>query len=138
MYTRSLLRLLASLAVLAWLPGAVLGQQPSAASSPPVLLQKPSILYKVQSSGERLEMMVHTSRIVTMDRKIAQAQVDNPEILDLTPLSPNQIQVSSKAAGITQLNLWDEDKKYYAVSVIVERDAQELSMLLQATFPAPC
>jgi pilus assembly protein CpaC len=92
-------------------------------------------MYKVQSPTERLEMTVHTSRILTMDQKIPQAQVNNPEILDLTPLSPNQIQVSAKTTGVTQINLWGENQKLFAIDVIVYGDAQELKMLLRAQFP---
>jgi pilus assembly protein CpaC len=132
MYTRSFLRLLTPLAALWLLPPAVLAQQPSAL---PVLLERPSIVYKVRSPSERLEMTVRTSRLLTTDQKIVQAQVDNPDILDLTPLSPHQIQIAAKVAGVTHVNLWDEDKKLYTVNVIVYRDVQELTMLLRSAFP---
>ena len=126
------LRLLAPLAISTVLPLAVgCGRT----VPPPALPAKPSIVYKVQSPNERLEMTVHTSRILTMDQKIPQAQVNNPDILELTPLSPNQIQISAKTAGVTQVNLWGEDKKLYTVDVIVYGDAQELAMMLRATFP---
>jgi pilus assembly protein CpaC len=82
-----------------------------------------------------MEMTVHTSRILTMDQKIPQAQVNNPEVLDLTPLSPNQIQVSAKTAGVTQINLWGENQKLFTIDVIVYGDAQELKMLLRSQFP---
>ena len=80
-------------------------------------------------------MTVHTSRILTMDQKIPQAQVNNPDILELTPLSPTQVQVSAKTAGVTQINLWGEDQKLYTVDVIVYGDAQELEMVLRSAFP---
>ena len=70
-----------------------------------------------------------------MDQKIPQAQVNNPDILDLTPLSPNQIQVSAKTAGVTQINLWGENQKLFTIDVIVYGDAQELKMLLRSQFP---
>ena len=57
-------------------------------------------------------MTVNTSRILTLDQKIPQAQVNNPDILELTPLSPNQVQVSAKTPGVTQVNLWGEDQKH--------------------------
>ena len=98
-------------------------------------LPKSSIIYKVQSSSERMEMTVHSSRILTMDQKIPQAQVNNPDILELTPLSPEQIQVSAKAAGVTQINLWGEDKKLFTIDVIVYGDVKELEMMLRSTFP---
>ena len=110
-------------------PLAALAQQPSTPSA------KPSVIFKVHGPSERLEMTVHTSRILTMDQKIPQAQVNNPDILELTPLSPNQIQVSAKTAGVTQINLWGEDQKLYTVDVIVYGDAKELEMVLRSAFP---
>jgi pilus assembly protein CpaC len=96
---------------------------------------KSTLNFEVRLPRERMEMTISTSRILTMEQKIPQAQVNNQEILDLTPLSPNQIQVSAKKAGVTQINLWDEDKKLYTVDVIVYADTQELSLLLQSQFP---
>ncbi len=83
-------------------------------------------------------MAINTSRIVTMDRKIYQAQVNNPQILELTPLLPNQVQVSAKATGITKLNVWDENKRLFTVEVFVRGDATELDLLLRSCFPARC
>jgi pilus assembly protein CpaC len=96
---------------------------------------KSTLNFEVRLPRERMEMTISTSRILTMEQKIPQAQVNNQELLDLTPLSPNQIQVSAKKAGVTQINLWDEDKKLYTVDVIVYADTQELSLLLQTQFP---
>ncbi len=102
------------------------------AADPP----KPAgINYEVKSPNERMEMIVHTSRIITIGQKIPQAQVNNPEILDLTPLSPTQVQVSAKTSGVTQINLWGEDQKLFTIDVIVFGDAQELKMLLRSQFP---
>jgi pilus assembly protein CpaC len=95
----------------------------------------PSLIHEVHAPKERLEMTVNTSRILSLDKKIPQAQVNNPEILELTPLSPTQIQVFAKKTGVTQVNLWGEGEKIFTVDVIVYGDAQELSMLLQSQFP---
>lgn len=95
----------------------------------------PAIVHKVTGANERQEMTVNTSRILTLDLKIPQAQVNNPDVLELTPLSPNQIQMFAKKPGVTQVNLWDENQRIYTIDVIVYGDAQELAMLLQAEFP---
>ncbi len=95
----------------------------------------PSINFKVEKPNERLEMTVKSSRILTLDQKIPQAQVNNPEVLRLTALSPNEVQVSAETTGVTQVNLWGEDNQIYTVDVIVYADAQQLTMLLQARFP---
>lgn len=114
-------------AALAWQSGAT-------AQSPP-LPPAPSLVHRVSAPSERLEMTVNTSRILTLDQKIPVAQVNNPEILELTALSPNQIQILAKRAGVTQVNLWDEQNEIHTVDVIVYGDAQELTMLLQSQFP---
>ncbi len=81
-------------------------------------------------------MVVHSSRILTMEQKITQTAVGNPDLLDLAVLSPNQVQISAKAMGVTQVNLWDENKKLFTIDVLVVGDARELAMILRATFPS--
>jgi len=119
------------------MPLAVLWLLPSpvSAEDAPAPLVKPSIVYKVQGPDERLEMVVHTSRILTMEQKISQTAVGNPDLLDFAALSPNQVQISAKATGVTQVNLWDENKKLYTIDVLVMGDARELAMILRSTFP---
>ncbi|NLF06901.1 MAG: histidine kinase [Pirellulaceae bacterium] len=97
--------------------------------------EMPSIVHKVNNASERMEMTVNTSRILTMERKIAQTQVNNPELIDVTPLSPTQIQISAKATGVTQINLWSEDDKVFTIDVIVFGDVRELQLVLQTSFP---
>lgn len=87
-------------------------------------------------AGEKLEMVVNTSRILTLQQKIPQAMVNNPDLLTLTPLSPNQFQVSAKKAGMTQVNLWDEKQQIYTVDVVITGDARELMSLLSSEFPS--
>ena len=70
-----------------------------------------------------------------MDQKIPQAQVKNPDILTLTPLLPNRIRISAKTMGKTQVNLWGEDGKLHTIDVVVYGNAEELALILRATFP---
>lgn len=91
--------------------------------------------FRVQGPNQRLDMIVNTSRILTLEHKVPRLLVNNPDIVRATPLSPNQIQLSALKPGVTQLNLWDEKDGVYAVDVIVSGDARELSNLLKAEFP---
>ncbi len=97
--------------------------------------QREQVIFDVNEANDRLEMIVNTSRILTLDQKIPQAQVNNPEVLEITPLSPTQIQILAKNPGVTQVNLWDEENQIRTVDVIVYGDAQELEMVLQSQFP---
>lgn len=103
--------------------------------SPPEISSSQQVIRQITGPSQREEMTVNTSRILTLDKRIPQAQVNNPEILDITALSPNQIQIFAKKAGVTQVNLWDEKGNVYTVDVIVFGDARELDLLLKSQFP---
>jgi len=92
---------------------------------------------KFQVSGEstRLEMIVNTSRILEMDFKVPRMIVNNPDVIQPTPLAPNEVQVSALKPGVTQLNLWDEQGRIHTVDVLVIGDARELMALLESQFP---
>ncbi|TWT30875.1 type II and III secretion system protein family protein [Blastopirellula retiformator] len=95
----------------------------------------PSVNFSVDAPNQRLEMMVNSSRIFTLDAKIPKAQVNNPDLLRLTPLAPNKIQVSALKPGVTQVNLWNEDGNIHTIDVIIIGDGRELQLLLETEFP---
>jgi pilus assembly protein CpaC len=104
--------------------------------SPPVALPERSLVQmQVSNPLERLELMVNTSRILTLKQSIPRLFVSNPLVLKATPLSPNQVQVSGLKAGSTQVNLWDDQGAIYTLDVIVLRDVTELLGVLQSEFP---
>src|SRR6186713_2446778 len=72
-------------------------QDASVAKSPPVV-------QKITASNTKVEMTVNGSRILTMDEAIPRAQVANPDLLDFTVLSENQVQIHAKKAGLTTIN----------------------------------
>lgn len=94
-----------------------------------------SIVKKLEAPSERLELTVNTSRVLTLDQNIPRVQVNNPAVLAVTPLSKNQVQISAKKPGVTDVNLWGEDDQIYSVHVVVYGDVRELKMALQDQFP---
>jgi pilus assembly protein CpaC len=91
--------------------------------------------FRVSETTQRLEMLVNTSRILTLEHDVPRMLVNNPSIVRATPLSPNQVQLSAVTAGVTQLNLWDANEKLYTVDVVVSADARQLENLLAMMFP---
>jgi pilus assembly protein CpaC len=89
----------------------------------------------ISDLSEKLELTVNTSRILTLDKNIPRVQVNNPELLAVTPLSATQIQISAKKAGVTQVNLWDEEGNIHSVDVMIYGDARELEAALHTQFP---
>lgn len=94
-----------------------------------------SVVRRISGEGDKLELTTNTSRILTIDKKIPRVQVNNPELLSVTPLSATQVQVSAKKAGVTQVNLWDEDGKIHTVDVYIYGDVRELEHALKTQFP---
>jgi pilus assembly protein CpaC len=94
-----------------------------------------SVVRKISGLSEKLELTTNSSRILTLDKNIPRVQVNNPELLAVTPLSATQVQISAKKAGVTQVNLWDEEGNIHTVDVMVYGDARELSAALQTQFP---
>ncbi len=97
--------------------------------------QSPSVVRKIGSLSEKLELTTNTSRILTLDKNIPRVQVNNPDLLAVTHLSATQVQISAKKAGVTQVNLWDEDGNIHTVDVMIYGDARELEVALQTQFP---
>lgn len=95
------------------------------------------LIYRVTGANQRMEMTVNTSRVLTLDEDVPQVQVNNKDMVDLTPIASNQIQVSAKKTGITQINLWTGKKKenLHTIDVIIFGDAKELEMILKSTYP---
>lgn len=100
----------------------------------PVLAQ-PNVVRNITQGTERLELTVNTSRILTLDKRIPRMVVNNPELVTVTPISANQVQLAARKPGVTQVNLWDEDDKVYTVDVVIYGDVRELELALQRVFP---
>lgn len=95
----------------------------------------PGIIRHIGAASERLELAVNTSRMLTLDKPIPKALVDNPEIVELHPRGANVIQVVAKKAGFTTITLWDDGGRVYSVDTLVTGDSRELSMYLERQFP---
>jgi pilus assembly protein CpaC len=98
-------------------------------------LAQPQVIRNITQASERMEMTVNTSRILTLDKRIPRMVVNNPELVTVTPISANQVQLAARKPGVTQVNLWDEDDNVYTVDVLIYGDVRELELALQRLFP---
>ena len=95
-----------------------------------------SISHDISLANERFEMLVKSSRILTLPAdRIPRFQVHNEQVLGAEPLSQNEIQIYAKAPGTTQVNLWDTEDKLYTVDITVLEDARELEGILSSQLP---
>ena len=94
-----------------------------------------AVNHQISQSVERLEMLVKSSRILTLDERIPKFQVHNEEVIGATPVSQNQLQIFAKSPGTTQVNMWDINDKQYTVDVTVHADAREVEGILSSQLP---
>lgn len=105
------------------------------ASSTTLTSEQSMVNRDITQTVERMDMLVKSSRILTLDSRIPRFQIHNETILTATPISENQIQLYAKTAGTTQINLWDTDKTLYTVEVTVNPDAREVEGILSSQLP---
>lgn len=91
--------------------------------------------HQISSTVERMELIVKSSRILSLGDRIPRFQVHNEEILGATPVSENQIQIFAKNPGSTQVNLWDTEEKLYTIDVTIVADAREVEGILSSQLP---
>ncbi len=98
-------------------------------------LAQPQVIRNITQTTERMEMTVNSSRILTLDKRIPRMVVNNPELVTVTPISANKVQLAARKPGVTQVNLWDEDDQVYTVDVVIYGDVRELELALTRLFP---
>jgi pilus assembly protein CpaC len=131
--TSAIVGLVLTQALLHTIPPRVMAQDTAPSGDPGAVFE--SATFSVDGPTQRLEMVVATSRILTLEQKIPRLLVNNPDIVRATPISPNQVQLSALRPGVTQLNVWDETQRLYTVDVVVSPDARQLQMVIQSEFP---
>jgi pilus assembly protein CpaC len=100
------------------------------------LVDRSDLIHPIRSPQERLTMTVNSSVILMLEKNIPRVQVNNPELLTITPLSAKQVQLHAKKTGFTKVSVWDEDNKIYTIDVSVLADTRELTDLLRQEFPS--
>jgi len=96
---------------------------------------QPQVIRNITQPTQRLEVTVNTSRILTLDKRVPKMVVNNPELVSVTPISANQVQIAAKKPGVTQINLWDEEDQVYTVDLMIYGDVRELEHALKRLFP---
>ncbi len=97
--------------------------------------QQSQVIRNITQDTERLELTVNSSRILTLEKRIPRMVVNNPELVTVTPISANQIQLAARKPGVTQVNLWDEEDNVFTVDVMIYGDVRELELALERLFP---
>lgn len=90
---------------------------------------------KIKSEFESIEIVLGSSRLISMPHSIPRVVIEDPSILSATPLAKDQILIRALQTGVTGIGLIDEYDKSYTVEVNVVSDVRQLQAVLNHTFP---
>jgi pilus assembly protein CpaC len=87
-------------------------------------------------TGAVMTVPINKSQVLKLDRPFARAMIGNPEIADVMPLNVNSVYVLGRAAGSTNLALYDRRGDLIAVvDVVVGPDVVGLRRQIADIFP---
>jgi pilus assembly protein CpaC len=83
----------------------------------------------------KINLTIGKSAVIQCQESVKRISIAAPEIADATALSPRQIYITGKSAGLTNLLLWDSQDKVRAIEVEVAPDTTGLKGKLHEMFP---
>lgn len=104
--------------------------------SSPAIGQAADASFSSEKSNEDLtHITVGRSLFINTHNRLARVYVTNPEVLDSYTANPNQVVVTAKKAGVSNLILWDESgvSKTYLVSA--DLSVEMLQRSVKEAFP---
>ncbi len=88
-----------------------------------------------QQGSSSVTITVHKSMILRLRQRAAKVSVTQPEIADVTVVSPDQILINGKAVGSTSLVILDQQGSATHYDLLVVPDLVGLQSQLKALFP---
>jgi len=82
-----------------------------------------------------LALEVGQNRLLMLSEVIVRVAVADPAVADLKVITPNQVLLTSKGAGTTDLTLWNKDNVPLVIALQVKRNVEALRRQLKELFP---
>jgi len=115
----------------------VAAQAPAPASHPAPAseVRDTEPVFHVIAPVSKISIVNLQTRTLEFTRKIEVVDGFNPEVLNVSPVSPTQIRLRAETTGVTSLTVKDESGAVFSVEVFVEGDVRELKAYLNRLFP---
>src|SRR5206468_2200537 len=79
----------------------------------------------VDPSG-KVSLTVNKTMVITTTQPYRQISVGQPDIADVNAIGPNNILVTAKKMGTTQLIVWDDQGRSQVADIVVNMDVESL------------
>ena len=87
-------------------------------------------------AAKRIELASGKSIVLRTEVAVKRISIANPEIADFNLLSPTEIYLTGKAAGATNLTIWQDGRLSVVYDLIVSYDVSSLKQQFQEVMPA--
>lgn len=84
---------------------------------------------------ERLSLLVGKSMVLKSKESVKRISIADPDVADFVLISPNEIYVSGKSAGITNMTLWHKKGNYKIFDLDVGFDVSQLKQKINEILP---
>ena len=88
-----------------------------------------------QLETQRIELVSGKSVVIRTDAAVKRISIAKPEIADFNLLSPTEIYLTGKAAGTTNLTLWQDGRLTAVYDLVVSYDVSKLKQQMQEILP---
>ncbi len=122
------------------------GEAPTAASPTAIVTPGPAqaavgstmniTVQRMDAAQQQIVLTSGRSAVVDLSEPLTRAQVADPSVVEVAVLSPQQVLVTSKAVGYTQMILWDESGGQVIMPIVVELDLVELVSAIRNLAPS--
>lgn len=75
----------------------------------------------VPKTGTKIRISTATSTVLTSKAPVPRVLISDPSVCRVVPISPNQIQVTALAKGVSSVDLWDENGTITTYRIAVPR-----------------
>jgi pilus assembly protein CpaC len=89
-----------------------------------------------QVEARTIELVSGKSVVLRTETTVKRISIANPEIADFNLLSPTEIYLTGKAAGTTNLTMWQDGRITAVYDLVVSYDVSGLKQQLQQILPA--
>jgi pilus assembly protein CpaC len=89
-----------------------------------------------QVETKRIELVSGKSVVLRTESAVKRISIANPEIADFNLLSPTEIYLTGKAAGTTNLTMWQDGRLTAVYDLVVSYDVSKLKHQMQEMLPA--
>jgi pilus assembly protein CpaC len=88
-----------------------------------------------QLETQRIELVSGKSVVIRTEAAVKRISIAKPEIADFNLLSPTEIYLTGKAAGTTNLTLWQDGRLTAVYDLVVSYDVSKLKQQMQEILP---